>query len=521
MLQLSKQFLMKSENDFTLEEVKKFQEVIVYHNDLYYNKNAPIISDKEYDDLFKKLKRLENKFVLDLWNDLVTNSVWADFRESSFKKVKHSRPMISLDNTYNEEDLQDFDDRVKRFLDEDFGQVEYVLEFKFDWVGIELIYKDWKLVQAITRWNGVEWEDVTENIMQIDNIPKVIDYKEHLEVRGEIVMPISSFNELNREAKEVWDKLFSNPRNASSGSIRMKDNRVTKKRNLKFFAYDLANFEDFINSSLFVSKNGNDSRYFDVIKSLEWFGFEISSYFKVCENISEVVDNIDNFWDLKKTLDFEIDGLVIKVNNIDFWKIIWYTEHHPRYAIAYKFPAEIFTTKVISVDHQIWRTWTITPVANLEPINIGGVVVKRATLHNYDEVKNLDVRVWDTVFIKRAWEVIPKIISVVLEWRVWSEKKISIPEICPSCGTGLKRDEWRVRYYCPNDWLRDNILCRAKLKEKLIFAVWKQAFNIEGLWKRQIELFLEKWIIRDLKDVFLIWNKRGIFWSLNDLKKGL
>ncbi len=517
MLKISKIFLEKKEDDFSLEDVEKLQEIVKSHNDLYYNQESPVISDKEYDDLFKKLRNLERKFRSKLKWDLVTSRVWADFIESSFNKVKHSRPMTSLDNTYNEKDLKDFDERVKSnlwfwddahmeknyaFLEQfEKEKKQYTIEFKFDGLWIELIYKKWTLVRGITRWNWIEWEDITQNIMQIDNIPKTISYKEHIEIRWEVVMPISSFEELNKQAKINWEKVFSNPRNAASWSVRMKDNRITKKRKLKFFAYDLANFEEF-------KEKEKKDYYYDVIKDLENFWFDISSYFEICDDISEVINKIETFWDLKKSLDFEIDGLVIKVNNINFWEDIWYTQHHPRYAIAYKFPAEILTTKILSVDHQIWRTWTITPVANLEPINIGWVIVKRATLHNYEEVENLDARIWDTVFIKRAWEVIPKIISVIKEGRNWTEEKIQVPEFCPSCWTKIQKDEWKVRYYCPNDWLEYKHQCRAKTKEKLIFAVSKEALNIDWLWKRQIELFLEKWIIKDLIDIFRLEEKK-------------
>ena len=491
-LELSKEYLNKDIKDLKKIDVKKLQELIKYHSDLYYNKEEPIISDKEYDDLFKKLQVLEEKFNLEKKETL---NVWAELLESTFKKVKHSRPMISLDNTYNEEDLNDFDERVKKNWDLEWV-IEYSLEFKFDWLWVELIYIDWELVQAITRWNGIEGEDVTQNIMQIDNIPKIIAYKNHLEVRGEVVMPISSFEALNEKAKIEWTKIFSNPRNAASWSVRMKNARVTKTRKLKFYAYDLANFDEF-------RKTENIEKYYDVIKDLEKLGFDISSYFLKLNGISEVINAIDNFWDLKKTLDFEIDGLVLKVNDISLWDRVGWTQHHPRYAIAYKFPAEILTTKVLSVEHSVWRTWTITPVANLEPINIGWAIIRRATLHNYEEVENLDVRIWDTVFIKRAWEVIPKIISVVKTEDRHNLEKIVPPEFCPSCETKVLKDEDKVRYYCPNE-----IDCPSKHHEKLSFAVWKQWFNIDGFWERQVELFLNLWIIHNLVDIFKIEEKR-------------
>jgi len=440
-LTLSKDFLLKDINSFTLNDVKKLQKLIEYHSDLYYNKQNPIISDKQYDDLFKKLEYLEEKYKnkLDFFQ---TKEVWVKLKESTFKKVKHSRPMISLDNTYNEKDLKDFDIRVKKnlelsWIDLKETNLEYTIEFKFDWLGIELIYENGNFIQAITRGDWIQWEDVTENIKQIKNIPKKIDYKEKIEVRWEVIMPISVFEELNKKALKAWDKVFSNPRNAASWTVRTKDISVTKERQLKYFAYDLANFDNFIAYNKF-------DKYSDVIKKINNLGFDISTYFKICKNIDEVIYQINNFWNLKKQLDFEIDGLVIKVNNIYLWDKIWFTQHHPKFAIAYKFPAEILTTKILSVEHHVGRTWTITPVANLEAINIWGAIIRRATLHNYDEVRELDVRIWDIVFIKRAWEVIPKIISVVDQEMRDSFEKIFPPKYCPSCEALVKKDEDKV-----------------------------------------------------------------------------
>ncbi len=520
-LELSKHYLNLDINDFVIFDIEKLANLLEYHSDLYYNKEEPIISDFEYDSLFKKLQILEEKFGI---KEGQTHKVWSDITQSTFTKVPHSRPMISLDNTYNEEDLRDFDERIKRVLgmntfigqtqgiaptknnvgvDLVFAQeIPYTIEFKFDWLWVELIYKNWELVQAITRWNWIEWEDVTVNVKTIKNIPKTIAYKEHLEVRWEVVMPLSAFEELNANAIKSWWKVFSNPRNAASGSLRLLDASVTATRNLKFFAYDLANFEEF---RLKEEKN----TYFDVIKDLESFGFEISSYFLKCKNISEVIKNIDNFWDVKSKIDFDIDGLVIKVDDVWLWQDIGFTAHHPRYAIAYKFPAEILTTKILSVEHQVWRTGTITPVANLEPVFIGWVTVKRATLHNYEEIANLWVKVWDNIFIKRAWEVIPKIVGVIKETRNWSEIDIITPKVCPSCWTEILKDDDKVRFYCPN-----HLNCPEQIKQKLIHSVWKQGLNIDWLWSEQVELFLEKWFICDLASIFELESKKDLILAL-------
>lgn len=493
MLKRSKELLKKDVADFTAEEFQELSDILVYHNHLYYNKQEPIISDFEYDSLYNKLKKWE--LLLGVSFDF-TATVGSDLVESTFNKVQHSRPMISLDNTYNEEDLNDFHDRVLKNIWYWVDNISYTIEFKFDGLWVELIYKNGKLVQAITRWNGIQGEDVTQNIMQIDNIPKTIPYTEYLEVRGEVVMPISSFECLNETAKKSGWKIFSNPRNAASGSLRMIDNRVTKQRKLEFFAYDLANFSDFV-------ENEDKESYYDVIKDLEQFGFHISSYFIKNNWVQEVISNIDDFWDIRKTLDFEIDGLVIKVNDITLWSDIGSTEHHPRYAIAYKFPAEVITTQLLSVQHSIGRTGTITPVANLEPVNIGWVIVKRATLHNYEEIEKLGIKIGDHIFIKRAWEVIPKVISVIIDERIGDEIDIEIPKICPSCGHKVLKDENKVRYYCPN-----KSECPAQAVEKLTYSVGKQGLDIDGFWPKQVELFLQEGILTDLASIFHLQEHR-------------
>ncbi len=498
--ELSADFLSKKRENFTISDFKKLWELITFHSELYYELEKPVISDSEYDELFKTLEFLETKFHSEAH---VSHWVWSALNQSSFTKVEHSRPMISLDNTYNEEDLRDFDSRVKKISSID--DISYMIEFKFDGLGIELIYVDGVLTQAITRWNGVVWEDVTENVKQISNIPKKIDKKWTFEVRWEVVMPLSSFERLNEEAKETGWKIFSNPRNAASWSLRILDTQITKKRNLKYFAYDVSNTKSLINE---LSDSHNwVAEYSEMISYLEVLGFDISSYFIKSKDITEVIENIHNIWEIKDKIDFEIDGLVLKVNNMNLWNTIWFTEHHPRYAIAYKFPAEIVTTKLISVEHSVGRTGTITPVANLEAVNIWWAIIRRATLHNYDEIEKLWVRVWDIVFLKRAWEVIPKIISVATS--VW-ESPILPPENCPSCNFEIKKDKEKVRFYCPNQYG-----CPAQMREKIAFAVGKQWFNIDGFWEKQAELFYSLWFINTFWDIFTLKKYRDEILALD------
>lgn len=521
-------FLSTKIDDIKIEQIDEIEEILKAHSDLYYNKEEPLISDREYDELFKKLQALEEKFGIDIET---TKQVWAEIGQSSFSKVAHSRPMISLDNTYNAEDLRDFDERVEKNIESITKNVEYTMEFKFDWLGLELIYENWELIQAITRWNWIEWEDVTVNAFQVANIPKKIPYKARLEVRWEVVMPISVFEELNKKALKEWTKVFSNPRNAASGSLRLLDASITKERKLKYYAYDLANFDEFAS----LEKKAN---YFDVIKDLESFWFEISSYFKRFSHIDELIkDIVKEDWTLKSkteflktppallppqwgglegepSIDFDIDWLVIKVNDISLWNEIGFTAHHPRYAIAYKFPADIITTQILSIEHSVARTGTITPVANLEAVNVGWVIVRRATLHNYEELREKDIMIGDRVFIKRAGEVIPEVISVIKDLRDWKEIFIEIPDICPICWTSVAKDSDKVRYYCPN-----HAWCPAQISGKLAYQVGKQWLDIDGLGERQVELFIDLWFVGDLVDIFKLKNHREEILALDGYKE--
>lgn len=503
-LEKSKLYLEKKDELLNINDIENLQNLVNYHSDLYYNKENPIISDYEYDILFKKLEFLENKFDIKYSQ---SQKVWSEI-SSTFKKVYHKRPMISLDNTYNEADLLDFNQRVLKNLWNNILEIPYNLEFKFDWLWISLIYKNWQFIQAITRWDGQKWEDVTKNVETIKNIPKKINILWDFEVRWEIIMPISSFNELNKKSLEKKEKVFSNTRNAASWSLRVIDASITKERNLKFFAYDFWCFTEFNN--IF---NWKTPSYHETIVYLKELWFEISSYFKKCKNINEVINHINNFWNLRESLDFDIDWLVLKVDKIDLWEDIWFTAHHPRYAIAYKFPAQIVSTTILSVEHQVWKTWTITPVANLSPVNISGAIIKRASLHNYDEIENLDIRVWDQVFIKRAWEVIPKIISIIDSVRTWKEIKIEIPKYCPSCNSKLKKDLDKVRIYC------DNIDCAKQIIQKLIFAIWKNWLNIDWLWEKQVELFYNLWFIKTLDDIYNLKDKKESLLTLEWYKE--
>ncbi|MDD2515983.1 MAG: NAD-dependent DNA ligase LigA [Candidatus Gracilibacteria bacterium] len=496
--QLAKtQYFLNGKN-IKKEDVNDLQEIIRFHNSLYYNEQSPVISDFEYDSLFKLLKDLEEKY--NIFDENSPTKKIDVLVGRQFSKALHKTPMISLDNTYNEEDLRYFETRIKNVLkDSSIGEIEYIIDLKLDGLGVSLTYEKGKLVKALTRGNGVEGEDVTINIMQISSIPQEIPIQENVEIRGEVILPEDEFVRINKERQEKGERIFANPRNAASGSLRLLDYNVTKERNLKFFAYWIPFLESPRNRESYISfKTGKKIvTYFDYIKELEFFGFQISPYFvKIC-GINSLVQEILKQTQNKPKFGFEIDGLVIKVNDLSLWNKLGTTEHHPRYAIAYKFPATNVRTRILDIEHSVGRTGIITPIAHLDPVNVSGVIVSRATLHNYEEMAVKEVKIGDNVFIIRAGEVIPEIISVIKEFRTGEEKEIEIPTECPSCCTQLKKDEGKVAIYCPN-----KTHCPAQIFGSLENFVSKQAMNIDGLGKNIIASFLEKGFITDVVSIF-------------------
>jgi DNA ligase (NAD+) len=367
--------------------------------------------------------------------------------------------------------------------------IHYYVQPKYDGLGLAVIYKYGKLIQAVTRGSGVEGEDVTLTALEIENLPKEIrqlERVERMEVRWEVMMSRTVFDHVNRARLEIWEKLFANPRNCASGSLRQLDPLVTRSRHLQFFAYAIPQIEQ---SERWEDKEWRIEKYTEMMNLLASWGFEREDFgFRNIEGIEDLCMRLSNeTQNRKEYFDFDIDGMVLKLDDMTLWDDLGRTEHHPRYAIAYKFPAKQVRTKVLSIEHSVGRTGTVTPVANLEAVDVGGVVVRRATLHNYDELTKKWVRVGDYVFIMRAWEVIPEIVSVIIEVRTGSEEVVVPPEICPICSTHLEQDDGKVAIYCPN------IHCPAKIQWQLEMFVWKQGMNIDGLGVKQIELFLNKW----------------------------
>lgn len=500
--------------NFQKEDIKDLQEVIRFHNHLYYNDEAPIISDKEYDELFRMLGNLEEKYnVFDPTSPTKRIDVLVG---QQFTKWLHKSPMISLDNTYNEEDLRDFEQRIRNILKDDKKSLPYMVELKFDGLGVSLTYSNGKLVKALTRGNWIEWEDVTVNVLQITSIPHTIPFLEEVEIRWEVVLPNSQFDRINREKLEKWEKPFANPRNAASWSLRLLDYTVTKDRNLQFFAYNFPYFEKQENRNNYISFKSwkKIETYKQYIEELEFFGFLVSPFFKYVNTVEELVNLIITETKDKPVFDFDIDGLVIKLDDLSLWNTLWTTEHHPRYAIAYKFPAINVRTRILDVEHSVWRTGIVTPIAHLEPVNVGWVMVSRATLHNYEEMEVKEVMIWDEVFIVRAGEVIPEIIAVIKEYRDWIQIRIDIPETCPSCETKLQKDEWKVAWYCPN-----KIHCPAQVLGWLENFVSKQALNIDGLGSSIVALFLEKWFITNEISIFHLEDYKDEILSLEWFKQ--
>lgn len=514
---LTRDFLSRLHN-LKKSDILPLREVVREHNALYYQNEAPIISDTEYDKLFHGLARLEADH--DMFDTDSPTAKLAIMASEQFQKVKHIYPMISLDNAYNMQEVRDFEWRIERVLKEKHPkEFYYYIQPKFDGLGLAVIYEYGKMRQAITRGSGIEGEDVTLTAFEISNIPKDIENLrniERMEVRGEVIMSRTEFNRVNKERLEVWEKLFANPRNCASGSLRQLDPLVTRSRKLQFFAYSIPSIEQWVGDNFGIK---NYSQMMGLLQDSWWFTREDFPFIPqdfnfywfdldlVVETLEEETQN------RKEYFDFDIDGMVLKLDDMTLWDDLGRTEHHPRYAIAYKSPAKQVRTRVNSIEHSVGRTGTVTPVANLEAVNVGWVIVRRATLHNYDELAKKWVRVGDYVFIMRAWEVIPEIVSVLTELRDGSEKVVLLPELCPICQTHLEQDTWKVAIFCPNKH------CPAKIQGQLEMFVGKQGFNIDWLWVKQIELFLDLGLITDFVSVFQLARYKEKFFTLEWYKE--
>jgi DNA ligase (NAD+) len=476
----------KMTNITPAEEIKQLREDLHKHNHLYYVKNNPQISDYDYDQLLKQLEALEAQHPeLDDPNS-PTKRV-GDDRDQRFEQIAHQYPMLSLANTYNEEELRDFDGRIRKAVGENFT---YVCELKFDGVSISLRYEKGKLSKAVTRGDGTQGDDVTSNVKTIRSIPLSLpkgDYPEFFEIRGEIYMPKEGFLKMNERRAENGEKTFANPRNAASGSLKLIQSSAVAKRPLDCYLYYL------------MADNLPAPSHFDNMqKALNW-GFRVPDTMKRANNIDEVWAYIQH-WEAKRhDLPYEIDGIVIKVDELDLQDELGFTAKSPRWAISYKYKAEQAITKLNSVTYQVGRTGAITPVANLEPVHLAGTTVKRASLHNQDIINNLGLHEGDMVFVEKGGEIIPKITAVDIAQRPANAKPVEFISECPECGTALVRKEGEAAHYCPNE-----NHCPPQRKGKFVHFISRKAMNIESLGEETIQLFINQGMIETIPDLYEI-----------------
>ena len=467
------------------KKIEKMREDILKYNQYYYTNNESLISDVEYDNLIKELKELEEQYPQFKNVESPTEKVGAtNLRESKFQKVTHKKPMLSLSNTYNEGEIGDFIERVRKLIPED-KELKYALELKLDGLSISVQYEKGKLVRGVTRGDGAIGEDVTENIMEIATIPHELPEPLDLEVRGEIVLPLSNFLKLNEKRMEAGEEVFANPRNAASGTLRQIDSSIIKERGLDSYFYFLVDAEKY------GVKTHSES-----IKFLEKLGFKTTGVCEVLESASKLKKRIDYWEKEKENLDYETDGMVIKVDELELWNILGNTTKSPRWAIAYKFPAKQVTTTMLGVTWQVGRTGKVTPVAELEEVLLSGSKVKRASLHNFHEIERKDIRIGDKVFIEKAAEIIPQVVKSIKEFRDGSEIQIVEPTECPVCQSPVAREEGQVDIKCTNP------NCPGKIKGRIEYFVSRDAMNISGFGSKMVEKMLELGFIKNAGDIY-------------------
>jgi DNA ligase (NAD+) len=465
------------------QRIGQLAEEINLHNRNYYELSKPAISDYEFDLLMEELVRLEKEYPEFADPASPTQRVGGGITKE-FRQVRHTYPMLSLGNTYSVEEVIEFEERIRKLLGED---IEYICELKFDGVAIGLIYRDGVLVQAVTRGDGVQGDDVTTNVRTIPSIPlrlKGASYPAEFEIRGEIIMPRSSFERLNRLRVEEEEDPFANPRNAASGSLKMQDSKEVARRRLDCYLYYLPGEVPFT------------THYESLMAAKEW-GFQVSAYMAKCRTIDEIFEFIETMNISRHNLPFDIDGIVIKVNSLKQQQQLGNTAKSPRWAIAYKFKAERVSTKLLSVDFQVGRTGAITPVANLQPVLLAGTMVKRATLHNADNIAALDLRKGDTVYVEKGGEIIPKIIEADLSLRPENAEPFIFAKNCPECGTPLIRKEGEAAFYCPNE-----SGCSPQIKGKLEHFISRKAMNIDSLGEGKIQILYDKGLVTNVADLY-------------------
>lgn len=466
-----------------IERIDQLREELHTHNYNYYVLNAPVITDQEFDHLMRELQDLEAKHHEHFDPNSPSVRVGSDLNKN-FKQVEHKYPMLSLGNTYSQAEVTEFYDRVSKSLNEDF---EICCEMKFDGTSISLTYEHGKLVQAVTRGDGVRGDDVTDNVKTIRTIPLILhgDYPDSFEMRGEILMPWDVFEELNRERELREEPLFANPRNAASGTLKSQNSAVVASRKLDAYLYYM------------LGENlPHDGHYENLMEAEKW-GFKISHITKIVHSLQEIFDFI-NYWDVeRKNLPVATDGIVLKVNSLRQQRNLGYTAKSPRWAIAYKFQAERALTRLNKVTYQVGRTGAVTPVANLDPVQLSGTTVRRASLHNADIIASLDLHIGDMVYVEKGGEIIPKITGVDIDSRSADAEKVEFITHCPECGSKLIRYEDEAAFYCPNE-----TGCPPQIKGKIEHFISRRAMNIEGLGPETVDQFYQEGLIHNVADLY-------------------
>lgn len=467
-----------------IERIDRLREELHQHNYNYYVLNAPVISDREFDMLMKELQDLESKHPEHFDENSPSMRVGSDINKD-FTQVQHKYPMLSLGNTYSEADVKDFYERVRKALNEPF---EICCEMKFDGTSISLTYENGKLVRAVTRGDGVQGDDVTDNVKTIRTIPLVLKgdgYPKEFEIRGEILMPWNVFEELNREREAREEPLFANPRNAASGTLKLQNSAAVAARHLDAYLYYL------------LGDNLPCDGHYENLQEAACWGFKVSDITRKVQTLEEVFEFI-NYWDVeRKNLPVATDGIVLKVNSLRQQRNLGYTAKSPRWAIAYKFQAEQALTRLHTVSYQVGRTGAITPVANLDPVQLSGTVVKRASLHNADIIQSLDLHINDMVYVEKGGEIIPKITGVDITQRQPDSQKVTFITHCPECGSPLVRYEDEAAHYCTNE-----TACPPQIKGKIEHFISRRAMNIEGLGPETVDQFYQHGLIHNAADLY-------------------
>ncbi|MCG8670958.1 MAG: NAD-dependent DNA ligase LigA [Pseudomonadales bacterium] len=470
------------------QEIDQLREILRDHNYRYYVLDDPQVPDAEYDRLFRQLKKIEEENPDLITPDSPTQRVGAQALDE-FHQVTHRVPMLSLDNVFNEEELQAFDKRLKDRLDSE-DTVEYVCEPKLDGLAVSLIYENGLLVQAATRGDGQTGEDITQNIRTIGSIPlKLIGsgYPSQLEVRGEVFMPLPGFNRMNQKAAENGDKVFANPRNAAAGSLRQLDSKITATRPLDMYCYSIG----------FVEGGEMPQRHFDILQQLKEWGFKINPEIRLAQGAEQCQQYHDDILAKRDKLPYEIDGIVYKVNDIGLQQRLGFVSRAPRWATAHKFPAQEELTTLLDVEFQVGRTGALTPVARLEPVSVGGVTVSNATLHNMDEVERMGLCIGDTVVIYRAGDVIPKVVRPIPEKRPADAEPIVMPTHCPVCDSAIEKHADEAVARCSG-----GLYCQAQVKEAIKHFASRRAMDVDGLGDKLVEQFVDEGLIKHVADLF-------------------